>query len=309
MIGRDDALTNAYRESYTPQTPPTPESDNDLLIGGKGDDRLFGGKGRDVLKGGGDSDRMFGGDGADRLLGGNGSDFLVGNQGNDTLLGGAGNDTLRYVFSQNRGASDQYSGNGGVDTLQLEFTEAQWARVEVKQDILAFARFMAAHTDSETGQADSATFQFSSFDLAARSFEKVRVKVGGTVTPILTAKDDHFIVQEDSPVVVLGSVLDNDFGAERVEVISDPAEGTLALDAETGDSTFDTSTGFANLGAGEARDVSFNYRIFAADGSFKDATATITVQGVDDDPIGVEDRGGRGNLDSRDKWIFRARAA
>ncbi|MEC9199222.1 MAG: Ig-like domain-containing protein [Pseudomonadota bacterium] len=293
LIGSDDALMNPFRDKYAAEPTSKRETDNDRLIGGNGNDKIFGGKGKDFLSGGqghdrmyggGGSDRMLGGIGNDRMLGGKGNDIMVGNGGSDVLQGGDGYDTLRYILRQNSGVVDNYSGNSGVDTLQLEFTKAEWARADVKQDVLAFARFMAAHTDSETGQADNAFYSFNAFSLTASSFEKVKVKVNGVLTPILTAEDDQFSVQEDSAQVILGSVLDNDFGAEGIEVISGPAEGTLTLNPATGDISFDTSTGFVGLSAGDTRDVSFDYRIFAANGSSQDATATITVHGVNDAP-------------------------
>jgi VCBS repeat-containing protein len=299
LIGSDDALMNPFRDKYAAEPTSKRETDNDRLIGGNGNDKIFGGKGKDFLSGGQGHDRMYGGNGSDRMLGGigndrmlggKGNDIMVGNGGSDVLQGGEGYDTLRYILRQNSGVVDNYSGNRGVDTLQLEFTKAEWARADVKQDVLAFARFMAAHTDSETGQADNAFYSFNAFNLTASSFEKVKVKVNGILTPILTAEDDQFSVQEDSAPVILGSVLDNDFGAEGIEVISGPEEGTLTLDAETGEITFDTTTGFAGLGEGETREVSFDYRIFAANGSSQDATATITVHGVDDNPTGEDDR-------------------
>lgn len=60
-----------YEEGDLTQGPP---SDNDVLIGGEGDDSLNGGSGDDLLQGGGGNDSLYGGDGADTLIGGDGND-------------------------------------------------------------------------------------------------------------------------------------------------------------------------------------------------------------------------------------------
>jgi Ca2+-binding RTX toxin-like protein len=70
-------------------------SENDILIGGAGNDLLDGGSGNDLLLGGAGNDTLKGRDGNDILLGGLGNDVLEGGDGNDILLGGSGNDTLR----------------------------------------------------------------------------------------------------------------------------------------------------------------------------------------------------------------------
>lgn len=60
-----------YEEGDLTQGPP---SDNDVLIGGEGDDSLNGGSGDDSLTGGAGDDNLYGGSGTNTLVGGDGND-------------------------------------------------------------------------------------------------------------------------------------------------------------------------------------------------------------------------------------------
>lgn len=85
---------------------------SDLLNGGTGSDVLFGSAGADTLSGGSQDDVLSGGTGDDVLHGGTGDDDLSGDAGTDQLEGGSGNDSL----SGGEGA-DQLAGGSGNDTL------------------------------------------------------------------------------------------------------------------------------------------------------------------------------------------------
>ncbi|CDO58988.1 DNA gyrase subunit A [Candidatus Phaeomarinobacter ectocarpi] len=67
----------------------------DELKGDDGDDTLYGGADDDKLKGEDDNDYLDGGSGDDELDGGKGNDILLGGTGDDELDGGDGNDVLR----------------------------------------------------------------------------------------------------------------------------------------------------------------------------------------------------------------------
>ena len=86
--------------------------DDDVLLGGDGDDRIWGRDGDDVLTGGGGRDRVWGGRGDDTIDGGDGDDRLDGGRGDDILTGGAGDDRL----SGGRG-DDVADGGDGADRL------------------------------------------------------------------------------------------------------------------------------------------------------------------------------------------------
>jgi Ca2+-binding RTX toxin-like protein len=125
--------------SNPPETIPTFDAQNNLLIGGfkislgsgvvnplningtNGNDNLVGGNGNDIVVGADGNDTIFGRDGNDSLYGGNGndvidgenaSDLILGGNGQDSLYGGNGNDTV-YGESGN----DYINGGSGNDVL------------------------------------------------------------------------------------------------------------------------------------------------------------------------------------------------
>ena len=85
---------------------------DDLLSGGSGADALYGGDGSDDLSGGSEADILSGGDGDDQLDGGSSDDALFGGDGQDLLSGGSGNDAL-----SGDAGTDTLSGGSGDDTL------------------------------------------------------------------------------------------------------------------------------------------------------------------------------------------------
>ncbi len=95
----------------------------DNLSGGAGEDALIGGEGADILLGEGDEDTLFGGGGDDMLYGGQDVDLLYGNNGNDTLYGGQGEDVLKGGEGNdtlNGGTgNDILKGGAGNDKVQI----------------------------------------------------------------------------------------------------------------------------------------------------------------------------------------------
>ena len=108
------------------------ENDADQLDGGLGNDRLDGGAGDDMLSGGEGNDTLYGRDGADQLDGGLGNDsldggagddILSGGEGNDKILAGAGNDVIYADAGDDRvdagEGDDVVHYYGGNDTIEL----------------------------------------------------------------------------------------------------------------------------------------------------------------------------------------------
>ena len=91
------------------------DSGDDYLVGGADDDQLYGGKHDDVLVGGTGDDTLEGGDDEDFLIGGTGNDYLDGGDDDDVLIGGAGDDTLVYNDD-----NDVLLGGSGDDTFVVD---------------------------------------------------------------------------------------------------------------------------------------------------------------------------------------------
>lgn len=265
----------------------------DKLVGGSGRDFLDGGVGHDSLSGGSGNDMLHGGEGRDTLKGGAGGDVLDGGRGNDRVFAGAGDDLGVFDWGENVGFHNIYNGGRGVDFLRIKLTAAEWARADIKADILALAEAMAEHIDPTTGEHDNTVYKLATTNLKVRGFENLQVMVDDFVLPTLVeAVNDHVTVQEDAPVTVLGSVLSNDVNAhlvDKVEVIWGPAQGTLVMDQDTGNYTFDSSTAFTGLSSGQSRDVTFRYRITDVFGGTDEAVGRITVNGIDDVPVAADD--------------------
>ncbi|MBE1291038.1 MAG: type I secretion protein [Rhodobacteraceae bacterium] len=97
---------------YDPFGNLLPEND-DLLLGGAGNDTLEGSAGHDTLDGGDASDLLNGGTGSDVLFGSAGADTLSGGSQDDVLSGGTGDDVLRGGTGD-----DDLSGDAGMDQLE-----------------------------------------------------------------------------------------------------------------------------------------------------------------------------------------------
>lgn len=153
---------------------------NDTLRGGGGADSLEGGSGADKLYGGRGGDSLYGGDGQDRIRGGAGNDTLDGGAGRDILAGGAGNDTFIFNAAENSGQTDRYTGGAGHDTMVFEFTSAEWALAELRDEMADYLDFTALHATEGSGGARGA-FQFTELGLALDAMEEVQVYVDGVL--------------------------------------------------------------------------------------------------------------------------------
>lgn len=298
--------------------------DIDMLLGGDGHDVLKGGLGDDILEGLADNDRLFGGAGNDNLLGGNGADHLAGGTGDDTIDGGNGNDTvlagagddiasggagndtvsgflgddtLRYIMANNSSARDVYNGGKDTDTLTLEMTAAEWARAEVRSDVVAYLSFLDQHIKPKTGFADKVAFQFSSFDLTVSGFEKVQIIVDG-VEPQLAAAVSATIGEDDPDVSGTFNVIDparsDTFRFEITGAPEDDDGNQYGAVQNNGDGTFTFMPGdqFQFLNAGESRNVSFEYIAVNTSSAEETETVpnavTVTVTGANDDDLSFD---------------------
>ncbi len=118
------------------------DSRDNTIKGGGGDDKIFGGPGGswddsdndDMLMGGPGNDRIYGGKGDDTLDGGRGDDLLVGGSGIDTFIGGSGSD---MIYADR----DDVNIDGG----------SEMAGAPPATDILSFANFTDEMLEDGTG--------------------------------------------------------------------------------------------------------------------------------------------------------------
>ena len=122
----------------------------------------------------------------------------------------------------------------------------------------------------------------------------VTVTVTGVVSnhaPV--AADDSFIIGEDG-VSTLGDLLANDSDADGdpLTVVLDAWSGSNGGDISADDSGnvyFIPGAAFDDLAVGQTRDTTFTYTVYDAQGASDTATVTVTVQGANDAPVGVDD--------------------
>ncbi len=121
--GAVSALISFYDENgvrYDQYGNLLPE-DDDVLLGGVGNDELRGSAGHDTLSGGVGDDSLFGGSGMDVISAGVGDDSVVGGRQSDEIYGGTGNDTMRggsgADLLDGGTDNDRIFGGGGDDTL------------------------------------------------------------------------------------------------------------------------------------------------------------------------------------------------
>ncbi|MFD1981493.1 VCBS domain-containing protein [Mesorhizobium newzealandense] len=168
-------------------------SSNDNLVGGSGDDVLLGGAGSDRLNGGSGADTLDGGSGFDTVLGGSGADILIYRAWeNQYKIGsqfyGTGITAGQTVFS----GYDVYDGGNGnaakgtaeIDTLVIYLSNEQLANASFMAafngEIAQFRAFIAANSNSNTGQAGQAEFTFTSINLKVSAIEQVSVGLDPT---------------------------------------------------------------------------------------------------------------------------------
>ena len=310
----DDVLTGGSRNDHIDG-----RGGDDQIFGLGGDDKLKGGSGNDVLHGGNGNDVLYGNSGKDVLLGGAGNDILYGDDkghdhfsswfwckpsgyadyldggsGNDKVYGAGGNDFANYTMAENLGARDFYDGGRGTDTLQLSLTWGEFALTSVQQDISRFELFLDRHGNS--GKDNGQTFQFASFDLDARNFEDLVVKLVNTGPD---AVNDTGATNEDAVLNVAkaSGLLKNDTDPDHLDVLTvDFFSGTSAMGAAVvvnadGSYKYDPTGAAAlqALKAGQTASDTFSYTVHDLAGATDTATVTIAVTGVNDAPIAIID--------------------
>ncbi len=123
-----------------PNYVPAEEGDDDIIIGGHGDDVLLGNGGNDTLYGGAGEDRFNGGTGDDKAFGGADDDIINLQKGDDYAEGGSGAD----IINAGKGDDVIYGDYTADNLLRTGGTESSFA------DYAALDAW-DSYTDEDTG--------------------------------------------------------------------------------------------------------------------------------------------------------------
>jgi Ca2+-binding RTX toxin-like protein len=254
----------------------TGDAGNDHLFGGAGNDGFFGGGGDDVIQGEAGDDTMYGDSGNDLLIGGDGNDKMYGGTGNDTLAGGAG--------------VNIYDGGSGVDNFIIDIPQGGITSA-VRTDLATLKNFMDAQLATAgtvtalAAQTAGPSLTLSALGVTISNLESVIVKVDGVVTPIeqlinaTPAADAAVALETDEDTPLTGKVVasDSDGDALTFSVVEGPANGTLSVNAATGEYTYTPANNYSGADS---------FRIVAADpsGASVEQTVTVGVRPVADAP-------------------------
>ncbi|MBW6512991.1 MAG: VCBS domain-containing protein, partial [Desulfuromonadaceae bacterium] len=119
LAGNSASASLTFTYGSTLENTISGDGNNNILVGGVGNDSLDGAGGDDTLYGDGGNDVLIGGAGTNTLYGGDGDDTLVGGAGNNTMHGGSGSDTASYasVGSGTAITASLATGSGGDGTF------------------------------------------------------------------------------------------------------------------------------------------------------------------------------------------------
>ena len=263
---------------------------HDWVRTGHGDDTISTGDGCDVVKAGRGDDYVNGGAGNDVVFGGRGADIVAGGSGNDLVFAGRGNDIAVYSMAENGGARDYYNGGSGYDTLTLEFTAAEWAQANVREDVSAYLEVLDSPSWCFPWWFGANFFQFTAFDLTVSRFEALQIVVDGVEVnpgnenPMVTTPLEISLTEGDpsQSIDLLSGASDTDGDSLSVENISGLVDGVSlsgsSLNIDLSHPSFDA------LGEGETTDITLSYDITDGNGGSVQQTATLTITGQNDVP-------------------------
>ena len=96
-------------------------------------------------------------------------------------------------------------------------------------------------------------------------------------------------IDEDGPATFAFDANDLNGDDLSFTILSGPSAGVVTIDNVADSFTFDPGGAFESLGAGESRTVSFEYEVDDGRGGTEQATVTVTIDGVNDAPVGMDD--------------------
>ncbi|WP_352986065.1 Ig-like domain-containing protein, partial [Mesorhizobium sp. M0772] len=242
----------------------TGTSGNDNLVGGSGDDVLLGGAGSDRLNGGSGADTLDGGSGFDTVLGGSGADTLIYRAWeNQYKMGGlvygtgttGGQTTFSGYDTYDGGNGNAAKGTAEIDTLAIYLSNDQLANASFmtafNTELAQFRAFIAANSNSNTGQAGQAEFTFTTVNLKVSAIEQVTVLNNDGRVPVYVNIVDSSLNDNDNLSVVTFTFVGPVTGFTLADVTA--THGTLTdfvmIDASHYTAKFTADDGFAGQGS------------------------------------------------------------
>ena len=275
---------------------------NSTITAGAGNNIVQAAGGNNTVTTGAGNDIITTGAGNDLITAGAGDDVINAGAGSDKVIAGAGTDTLIYVAAENTRSIvksiDFYDGGTGVDTLRLVLTRAEWMSASVQADVANYRAFVAANTAS-SGEANAATFTFSTFALTTARIEALVVTVDGVaIDPAnhpVTLGTDAISTSENLASAAL-NVLANDSVPDLIKTLSytNPVHGNVKLTAAYSDTAavpvanfiYTPHAGYYDyLAVGQSASDAFTYTVTDASGDVKTATVNVTITGTNDAPV------------------------
>lgn len=291
----------------------------DDLTGGLGDDWLIAGAGNDTLSGGAGLDKLIAGDGDDILTGGADDDELTGGAGNDTLTGGTGADAYVFSlnsgvdtlnddgldeniivfdntvsheqlwFKQNGNDLEIYAIGGDTKvTITGWFLDTSNPPVKAIHTLTGSIHFSFIQNVLDVQALE--TFPATVDDIPQTVIDAIGTYWYQGENPAPSADDAALNVDENNEPATTNSVNgqvtnvldldDNLLALGLYSVQTEPGNGTVTIDADTGAYTYTPDTFF------EGTDT-FQVGIEDADGSIGLSTVTVTVNPIATSPQDV----------------------
>ena len=149
------------------------------------------------------------------------------------------------------------------------------------------------------------TYRVTDADLDAETATVDILIVGVNDAPVAVA--DTATIDEDSEVLI--DVTQNDYDVDQADTfavsrVDQPVSGGIASIVD-GSIVFASNGDFESLAVGESQDVSFGYEITDDKGASAEETITVTVTGVNDAPVAIDDHAA---IDENESLLFDALA-